>query len=178
MISQINSNGDVEWSKAFGLDDTDYGKSIIKTSSDNYLIVGRTGDEGANEANGVVLEINQNGAQVWHKEYIGTDNDGIDAFEFGDGARRNHGESHADHRTAALHHTGNQRRRHGARNQAGGGFSIDVSQPRFKQLPVGPDGITHDDHAEKEETESQHGFPAILQLPIFGRQRLSARVNV
>ena len=70
-----NSYGDTIWTKTYGGTGYDEGKSVLYTSNNGYIIVGRTMSFGAGDFDVYIIRINMNGDTLWTKTIGGTEED-------------------------------------------------------------------------------------------------------
>ena len=94
-IVKIDANGNLQWEKTIGSDDTDYLKSVIQTSDGGYLLGGYTrsdtimGDKshaGYGNYDYWAVKLDANGNKVWDKTFGGTSHDYLwDAIELSNG---------------------------------------------------------------------------------------------
>ena len=70
-VVKMDANGDIEWQKAYGGPDKDWGRSIIQTVDGGYIIVGGTLSYGAGGMDVLVIKIDAYGQMEWQKTYGG-----------------------------------------------------------------------------------------------------------
>jgi uncharacterized protein YegL len=81
LILKINKNGEIEWRKTYGGENTEYGCSIIQALDGGYLVSGsaksKTGDVVGNRGldDAWLLKLNSIGEIEWQKSYGGSSND-------------------------------------------------------------------------------------------------------
>jgi len=74
----LSSTGDIQWQKALGGSDADYGRSIEQTSDGNYIVAGSAkstdGDilENKGNSDAWLVKLNNNGEIIWQKTLGGT----------------------------------------------------------------------------------------------------------
>jgi len=71
IIVKYDVSGNVVWKKAFGTSENDKFNEITKTSDNNYIAVGSSG----NLENGLIVKFNSIGNVVWQKSFGGSDTD-------------------------------------------------------------------------------------------------------
>jgi uncharacterized delta-60 repeat protein len=74
-ILKLNSDGEVDWQKAYGGPSDDYALSIQQTLDGGYIVAGMTLSYGAGEVDGWVFKLNSSGDIIWQKTYGGTGDD-------------------------------------------------------------------------------------------------------
>jgi len=74
-LIKVNSLGDTIWTRVFGGDENDYGVSVIETSDDNYIIVGRTSSFEASWYDVYLIKVSSSGDTLWTRTYGGTYSD-------------------------------------------------------------------------------------------------------
>ena len=74
-LIRTNSNGDALWTKTYGGEDYDEGRSVIETSDNGYIIAGRTFSFGAGSEDVYLIKTNSNGDTIWTRTYGGNLND-------------------------------------------------------------------------------------------------------
>ncbi len=72
-IVKLNSDGTVEWQKAYGGSGYDYVHFIQPTSDGGYIAVGYTTSFGAGQVDVWILKLNPDGTITWQKAYGGVD---------------------------------------------------------------------------------------------------------
>ncbi len=75
-IVKLTSTGSLDWVKAIGGTDLDYGRSIIQTSDDGYAVVGWTHSFGAGWNDLFLVKLNSEGSIDWTRAVGGTDMEG------------------------------------------------------------------------------------------------------
>jgi len=81
-VLKLDSDGDVEWQKAYSRGEDENGaKAIQQTSDGGYVVAGYTSDFGYGGTNYDVwiLKLDSDGDVEWQKAYGGSDKDGTDA---------------------------------------------------------------------------------------------------
>ncbi|NQU05830.1 MAG: T9SS type A sorting domain-containing protein [Calditrichaeota bacterium] len=66
-LIKINAEGDSLWSRTYGGEGLDYGKSVIKTLDDCYVFVGGTQSFGAGGADAYLVKIDAEGDSLWSR---------------------------------------------------------------------------------------------------------------
>ena len=78
-VVKIDSNGNLQWTRAIGGTDNDIAKSIIQTSDGGYLVAGVTYSFGQGLADVYLVKLNGTGNVQWTRTIGGTDWDGSEA---------------------------------------------------------------------------------------------------
>ena len=65
-------NGDTLWAQTYGGASSEYGKSVIETSDQAYLITGETGSYGSGDGDIWLIKTDMNGETLWTQTYGGT----------------------------------------------------------------------------------------------------------
>jgi hypothetical protein len=60
-VLKLRSAGDIEWQKAFGGSNSDYGYSIRQTSDGGYIVAGETLSFGAGQSDAWILKLDSDG---------------------------------------------------------------------------------------------------------------------
>ncbi len=76
-ILKLDSNGNLEWDKAFGGSDYDEARSIQQTIDGGYIVAGWTKSKGVGDYDGWVLKLDPNGELEWDKTFGGSDEDSV-----------------------------------------------------------------------------------------------------
>jgi hypothetical protein len=91
-VVKLDSEGEIEWQKAFGGSGADYGGMVCQTSDGGYIVAGTTGSidgqvSGAyGYGDGWVIKLDQTGTLQWQKVLGGSDQDGASSiFQTSDG---------------------------------------------------------------------------------------------
>lgn len=85
-LRKTNSQGQVQWSKAYGGTVDDRGLSLVKTSDGGYLISGYTNSFGAGGIDVYLVKTDSAGNLLWTKTFGGTGDDyGCSVFQSSDG---------------------------------------------------------------------------------------------
>ncbi len=72
---KVDSMGSIEWSRAIGGTDDDYGKSVLQTSDGGYAVVGLTESFGAGLDDLFLVKLSATGTVEWTKAIGGTNYD-------------------------------------------------------------------------------------------------------
>ncbi len=68
-LTKLKENGDVEWQKNYGGEQSDIAYSAVQTSDNGYAIVGTTTSYGAGKTDILLLKINAKGEKEWQKTF-------------------------------------------------------------------------------------------------------------
>jgi len=79
-LIKTDSQGDTTWTKTFGDNSSDYGKSILKTPDDGYIIRGVTESFGYGNTTLVLIKIDSTGNKIWDNAFGGSDGEGGNAL--------------------------------------------------------------------------------------------------
>jgi len=79
-ILKLDSNGNIEWQKAYGGKFVDYVYAIEQTKDGGYIVAGETHSFGS-RGDAWILKLDNNGNIQWQKAYGGKNNDGIRAIQ-------------------------------------------------------------------------------------------------
>jgi hypothetical protein len=71
-LVKTTSDGTLSWTKTFGGSSQDYGKQVLQTADNGFLVVGYTKSFGAGSADIYLIKTDVNGTYVWSKTYGGT----------------------------------------------------------------------------------------------------------
>ncbi|MFN7116564.1 MAG: hypothetical protein ACK4TA_07160, partial [Saprospiraceae bacterium] len=86
-LLRINQNGGLVWSKQYGKVATyEQGRSLVKARDGGYVIVGSTNDTPSGEDNILLIKVDEQGNQIWSRNYGGDKDDNgraITAFRDG-----------------------------------------------------------------------------------------------
>lgn len=74
-VLQLNSNFAIEWQRAYGGANEDYGRAIIQASDGDYVVYGWTTSFGAGQEDNWILKLNPDGTIEWQRTYGGANND-------------------------------------------------------------------------------------------------------
>jgi len=74
-LVKFNSSGSVQWAKAVGGTNLDFGESVIETSDSGLVVAGYTGSYGAGGDNLFIVKFNSSGSVQWAKAVGGTSGD-------------------------------------------------------------------------------------------------------
>ena len=79
-LIKTDSQGDTTWTKTFGDNSSDYGKSILKTPDDGYIIRGVTESFGYGNTALVLIKIDSTGNKIWDNAFGGSNGEGGNAL--------------------------------------------------------------------------------------------------
>ena len=79
-LIKTDSQGDTTWTKTFGDNSSDYGKSILKTPDDGYIIRGVTESFGYGNTALVLIKIDSTGNKIWDNAFGGSDGESGNAL--------------------------------------------------------------------------------------------------
>ena len=79
-LIKTDSQGDTTWTKTFGDNSSDYGKSILKTPDEGYIIRGVTESFGYGNTALVLIKIDSTGNKIWDNAFGGSDGAGGNAL--------------------------------------------------------------------------------------------------
>lgn len=77
-LIKTDSLGNTQWTKTYGGNSTDYGRSVQQTSDNGYIIAGNTysfGEDSFNSFNVYLLKTDENGDTLWSKIFGGNNDD-------------------------------------------------------------------------------------------------------
>jgi hypothetical protein len=74
-VVKFDGNGNIDWQKAYGGTQNDYGQTIYPTLDGGYILGGATLTFGAGGADFWVLKLDEDGNIEWQKAYGGPEND-------------------------------------------------------------------------------------------------------
>ena len=80
-LIKTDSEGEITWTKTFGDNSSDYGKSILKTPDDGYIIRGVTESFGYGNTTLVLIKIDSTGNKIWDNAFGGSDGEDGNALE-------------------------------------------------------------------------------------------------
>ena len=87
-LIKTDSQGETTWTKTFGDNSSDYGKSILKTPDDGYIIRGVTESFGYGNTALVLIKIDSTGNKIWDNAFGGSNGEGGNALrETNDGGQ-------------------------------------------------------------------------------------------
>ena len=85
-IVKFNSSGSVQWAKAVGGTNYDWGSSVVQTSDSGFVVAGGTGSFGAGGFDLFLVKFNSSGSVQWAKAVGGTNSDaGFSVVQTSDG---------------------------------------------------------------------------------------------
>ena len=79
-LIKTDSQGETTWTKTFGDNSSDYGKSILKTPDDGYIIRGVTESFGYGNTTLVLIKVDSTGNKIWDNAFGGSDGEGGNAL--------------------------------------------------------------------------------------------------
>ena len=79
-LIRTDSQGETTWAKTFGDNSSDYGKSILKTPDDGYIIRGVTESFGYGNTALVLIKIDSTGNKIWDNAFGGSNGAGGNAL--------------------------------------------------------------------------------------------------
>ena len=79
-LIKTDSQGETTWAKTFGDNSSDYGKSILKTPDDGYIIRGVTESFGYGNTALVLIKIDSTGNKIWDNAFGGSNGEGGNAL--------------------------------------------------------------------------------------------------
>ena len=74
-LIKTDNNGNEQWSKTFGGEQSDSGNSMLRTSDGGYIIIGSTRSYGSGGVDAWLIKTDNNGNEQWNKTYGGIEND-------------------------------------------------------------------------------------------------------
>jgi hypothetical protein len=87
LIFKIDKNGNVQWSRIYGGNNTEYGYGIQETADKGYIISGETNSFGSGDWDFYAIKVNVDGDIEWSKAYGGKNTDyGRFAVQLKDGS--------------------------------------------------------------------------------------------
>ncbi len=81
LVVKLDTNGNVQWQKAYGGSDDDRGYAIQQTIDGGYIVTGETLSFGAGFSDAWVLKLDANGNVQWQKTYGGNGTDRLYAIQ-------------------------------------------------------------------------------------------------
>lgn len=75
LITKLNSSGNIEMQKTYGLSENDIGYSVIESTKGGYVVAGETTSFGASSIDGFVLRVDERGDLLWAKKIDGGSED-------------------------------------------------------------------------------------------------------
>tara|TARA_B100001250_G_C19813066_1_gene796756 strand:- start:2413 stop:3885 length:1473 start_codon:yes stop_codon:yes gene_type:complete len=79
-LIKTDSEGETTWTKTFGDNSSDYGKSILKTPDDGYIIRGITESFGYGNTALVLIKIDSTGNKIWDNAFGGNNGENGNAL--------------------------------------------------------------------------------------------------
>ena len=79
-LIKTDSQGETTWAKTFGDNSSAYGKSILKTPDDGYIIRGVTESFGYGNTALVLIKIDSTGDKIWDNAFGGSNGEGGNAL--------------------------------------------------------------------------------------------------
>ena len=79
-LIKTDSEGETTWTKTFGDNSSDYGKSILKTPDDGYIIRGITESFGFGNTALVLIKIDSTGNKIWDNAFGGNNGENGNAL--------------------------------------------------------------------------------------------------
>lgn len=80
-LLKISSEGKLEWAKAYGGKNSDFGKAAIQTSDEGYLLTGSTLNFNSRDIDILMVKVAKNGITLWSKIYGGNNQEYISALK-------------------------------------------------------------------------------------------------
>ena len=80
-VLKLSSEGDVEWQKTYGGNDSDGASSIQQTMDAGYIVVGNTNSFGAGSIDFWILKLSSTADVEWQKTYGGSDSDEVHSVQ-------------------------------------------------------------------------------------------------
>jgi hypothetical protein len=74
-LVKTDASGNMQWSKTYGGNGTDYGYGVVQTSDGGYAISGYTTSNGTNKEDAWLIKTDAAGNMQWNKTYGGTGTD-------------------------------------------------------------------------------------------------------
>ncbi len=74
-LLKIDANGDTLWTRTYGGEGFDHGKSVLQIADGGYIIAGSTSSFGAGLSDVYLLKVDANGNTLWTRTYGGSDRD-------------------------------------------------------------------------------------------------------
>lgn len=75
-LIKVAENGDSLWAKRYGGNYGEYGRSVLETSDDGFIIVGNTGSFGSGQADVYIIKTDSAGDTLWTRTKGGGGSDG------------------------------------------------------------------------------------------------------
>ena len=80
-LIKTDSNGEEEWNKTFGGDESDTGNSVKQTLDGGFIIVGNTYSFGNGEGDAWLIKTDSNGEEEWNKTFGGKYSDASNSIQ-------------------------------------------------------------------------------------------------
>ena len=74
-LIKVNSNGEIEWERTYGGDDTEYGRTIQQTVDGGYIIIGQTESFGLGYNDAYLIKTDSQGNEIWSQTFGGQGTD-------------------------------------------------------------------------------------------------------
>ena len=74
-LIKVNSNGEMEWERTYGGDDTEYGRTIQQTVDGGYIIIGQTESFGLGYNDAYLIKTDSQGNEIWSQTFGGQGTD-------------------------------------------------------------------------------------------------------
>ena len=74
-LLKVNSNGEMEWERTYGGDDTEYGRTIQQTVDGGYIIIGQTESFGLGYNDAYLIKTDSQGNEIWSQTFGGQGTD-------------------------------------------------------------------------------------------------------
>ncbi len=80
-LIKTNAQGELQWIKAYGGTDHDWGYSLYETADGGYIIAGGTRSFGSGDDDAYILKTDENGDSLWTRIYGGTAYDWFESVQ-------------------------------------------------------------------------------------------------
>jgi hypothetical protein len=81
LLLKLDSAGNIEWQKTYGLSLLEYAYSVQTTSDCGFIVAGSTNSSGAGGVDAWLLKLDESGNVIWAKTYGGASNDAAYAVQ-------------------------------------------------------------------------------------------------